>query len=234
MTADDMIKVDGVAKTFVMHLRGGATLPVVRNVAFTVRAGECVVLSGPSGMGKSSLLKMIYGNYRTDAGSILVTGPRGPVDVATAPARALLALRATTLGYVSQFLRTIPRVGALDVVAAEAAATGRDEEAARAKARELLERLNVAERLWNLPPATFSGGEQQRVNIARGLAAARPVLLLDEPTASLDDANRNTVVELIEARKREGAAILGIFHDTAVRERLADRVVDVTKFATAA
>ncbi len=229
----DMIVVEGVAKTFVMHLRGGAQLPVVREVAFRVRAGECVVLSGPSGMGKSSILKMIYGNYRTDAGAILVRGPNGPVDVAKATARAIIALRATTLGYVSQFLRTIPRVGALDVVAAEAASTGRDAEAARAKARELLEKLNVAPRLWDLPPATFSGGEQQRVNIARGLAAERPVLLLDEPTASLDDTNRATVVELIEARKRAGAAILGIFHDTAVRERLADRTVDVTQFATA-
>lgn len=231
--SNDMIVVEGVAKTFVMHLRGGAQLPVVREVAFNVRAGECVVLSGPSGMGKSSILKMIYGNYRTDAGAILVRGPKGQVDVAKATARAIIALRATTLGYVSQFLRTIPRVGALDVVAAEAASAGRDAEAARAKARELLEKLNVAPRLWDLPPATFSGGEQQRVNIARGLAAERPVLLLDEPTASLDDTNRATVVELIEARKRAGAAILGIFHDTAVRERLADRMVDVTQFATA-
>lgn len=228
-----MITVEGVAKTFVMHLRGGATLPVVRKVGFTVGAGECVVLSGSSGMGKSSILKMIYGNYRTDAGAIRVRGPDGPVDVATATPRAILRLRATTLGYVSQFLRTIPRVGALDVVAAEAASARTDPEAARAKARELLEKLNVAPRLWDLPPATFSGGEQQRVNIARGLAAERPVLLLDEPTASLDDTNRATVVELIEARKRAGAAILGIFHDTAVRERLADRTVDVTQFATA-
>lgn len=226
-----MIVLEDVAKTFVMHLRGGTTLPVVRAVSFKVRAGECVVLSGPSGMGKSSILKMIYGNYRTDGGAILVRGPNGPVDVATAGARAVISLRATTLSYVSQFLRTIPRVAALDVVAAEAASTGRNPEAALAMARELLDRLNVAPRLWELPPATFSGGEQQRVNIARGLAAERPVLLLDEPTASLDDTNRRTVVELIEARKRAGAAILGIFHDAAVRERLADRLVDVTQFA---
>lgn len=233
-TGADMIVVEKVAKTFVMHLRDGARLPVVRDVSFNVRAGECVVLSGPSGMGKSSLLKMIYGNYRTDAGSILVRGSRGFVDVASAEPRQVLALRASSIGYVSQFLRTIPRVGSLDVVAAEAIATSASEAAARDKARDLLARLNIAERLWSLPPATFSGGEQQRVNIARGLAADRPILLLDEPTASLDDANRATVVELIEARKRAGTAILGIFHDTAVRERIADVAIDVSAFAARA
>lgn len=230
----DMVVVEGLAKTFIMHLRGGARLPVVRNACFTVRGGECVVLSGPSGMGKSSLLKMIYGNYRVDSGAILVRGENGFVDVATAAPRQVLALRATTLGYVSQFLRTIPRVGALDVVAAEASAASTSPAQARDKARELLTRLNIAEWLWDLPPATFSGGEQQRVNIARGLAAERPVLLLDEPTASLDEANRTTVVEMIEARKRAGTAILGIFHDTAVREHLADRIIDVSTFAARA
>lgn len=232
--APDMLRLEGVAKTFVMHLRGGARLPVVRDVAFSVRPGECVVLSGPSGMGKSSILKMIYGNYRTDSGRILVAADAGVVDIARATPRQLIALRQTTLGYVSQFLRTIPRVGALDVVAAAAREDGLGHEAARARARELLSSLAVAPRLWDLPPATFSGGEQQRVNIARGLAARRPMLLLDEPTASLDDANRATVVELIEARKREGAAVLGIFHDAAVRDRIADRIIDVAKFATGA
>lgn len=227
----EMLVVEGVAKTFVMHLREAARIPVVRNVAFQVRAGECVVLSGPSGMGKSSILKMIYGNYRVDEGRIAVRTEDGFVDVATAGPRQILSLRAATLGYVSQFLRTIPRVGALDVVAAAAAEGAQSVEAACETARNLLSRLGIAERLWDLPPATFSGGEQQRVNIARGLAAVRPVLLLDEPTASLDDQNRTTVVELIEARKRAGTAILGIFHDTAVRERLADRTIDVSAFA---
>jgi len=227
----DRILLDGVAKTFVVHLRGGARLPVVRGVSFSVQGGECVVLSGPSGSGKSSILKMIYGNYRVDAGRVLVTGETGTVDVASASPRQMLALRGTTLGYVSQFLRTIPRVGALDIVAAAAREEGVAPQAARARAGDLLAKLNVAHRLWHLPPATFSGGEQQRVNIARGLAARRPILLLDEPTAALDDMNRATVVELIEARKREGAAVLGIFHDADIRERVADRIIDVTQFA---
>ena len=230
----DPIRLDGVAKTFVMHLRGGARLPVVRGVSFSVRSGECVALSGPSGIGKSSILKLIYGNYRVDAGRVLVTGETGTVDVASASPRQMLGLRRTTLGYVSQFLRTIPRVGALEIVAAAARAEGVSPQEARARAGDLLAKLNVAHRLWHLPPATFSGGEQQRVNIARGLAARRPILLLDEPTAALDDMNRATVVELIEARKREGAAVLGIFHDADIRERVADRIIDVTQFAPGA
>jgi alpha-D-ribose 1-methylphosphonate 5-triphosphate synthase subunit PhnL len=177
---------------------------------------------------------MIYGNYRTDAGRILVGAETGTVDVAAASPRQMLALRRTTLAYVSQFLRTIPRVSALDIVAAAAREEAVAGEAAHARARELLAKLNVAPRLWDLPPATFSGGEQQRVNIACGLAPRRAVLLLDEPTASLDDVNRATVVEMISARKREGAAVIGIFHDADVRERLADRIIDVAQFAAGA
>lgn len=226
-----MIELEKVAKTFVMHLRGGARLPVVHNVSFAVAAGECVVLGGPSGAGKSSILKMIYGNYRVDAGHIRVRGPQGALDVAQAEARMILALRRTTIAYVSQFLRTIPRVSTLDIVAAAARDEGISDDEARQRAQNLLARLNIPARLWPLPPATFSGGEQQRVNIARGFAADRPVLLLDEPTASLDAANRAVVVELIEQRKRAGSAVLGIFHDGDVREQVASRTVDVTAFA---
>jgi alpha-D-ribose 1-methylphosphonate 5-triphosphate synthase subunit PhnL len=227
----EMIRLDAVAKTFVMHLRGGARLPVVAGVSFNVRGGECVVLGGPSGTGKSSILKMIYGNYRVDGGRIEINGPAGWVDVARAVPRAVLSLRKSTIGYVSQFLRVIPRVGALDIVVAAARDSGLEEPAARARAAALLDMLNVPARLWTLPPATFSGGEQQRINIARGFAAERPILLLDEPTASLDAANRAAVVDLIEARKRAGAAVLGIFHDEDVRGRVADRVIDVATYA---
>lgn len=229
-----MLKVRDVAKRFTMHLRGGLTIPVVDHVAFEVFAGECVVLGGPSGAGKSSILKMVWGNYRVDRGSVAVTGPEGAVDLAVAEPREILALRRTTMGYVSQFLRVVPRVATLDVVMEPALAQGLGEAEARARAAELLARLNVPERLWSLPPATFSGGEQQRVNIARGLIADVPLLLLDEPTASLDAANRAAVVELIDAKKAAGVALLGIFHDIDVRDRVASRIVDVTSFAAAA
>jgi alpha-D-ribose 1-methylphosphonate 5-triphosphate synthase subunit PhnL len=228
------LDVRGVSKSFVMHLQGGRRLPVVSGVSFEVRRGECVVLGGPSGAGKSSILKMVFGNYLCPEGAILVAGPTGVVDVARAAPREMIDLRRTTIGYVSQFLRVVPRVDARAIVAEAARADGADEAAAIARAEALLARLNVPERLWTLPPATFSGGEQQRVNIARGFAAERPILLLDEPTASLDARNRAVVIDLIEERKAAGTAILGIFHDEDVRDAVASRVIDVSGFADGA
>ena len=222
---------DNVAKSFTMHLRGGAELPVVRDVSFEVTAGECVALGGPSGIGKSSILKMIYGNYRADRGEIWLRDGGEWIDVARAAPRRMLGLRKTAIGYVSQFLRAIPRISALDLVAAAAREGGASEDDANARAGELLRRLHLPERLWSLPPATFSGGEQQRVNIARGFAAGHPMLLLDEPTASLDAASRDRVVALIAERRDAGTAILGIFHEEAVRRDIADRVIDVARFA---
>jgi alpha-D-ribose 1-methylphosphonate 5-triphosphate synthase subunit PhnL len=226
-----LLSVSNVAKSFTMHLRGSIVLPVVENVAFEVYAGECVVLGGPSGAGKSSLLKMVYGNYGVDAGAITLMHHGVPVDLATASPRTVLELRRDSIGYVSQFLRTVPRVSALDVVAEPLVARGVAREDAQERARALLTRLNLPERLWGLPPATFSGGEQQRVNIARGFSTEHPVLLLDEPTASLDATNRQVVVDMIADKKRAGVALLGIFHDEEVRAAVADRIVDVTAFA---
>ncbi|PVB61171.1 phosphonate C-P lyase system protein PhnL [Labrenzia sp. 011] len=225
---------NNVGKSFTMHLQDGAVIPVVDNVEFSVDAGECVVLGGPSGAGKSSILKMIYGNYRCDEGQILVTVGDEIINVAGAEPRRILTLRESTIGYVSQFLRTIPRVPAEDVVAEPLIAQGTGETEAQDMARALLSRLNVPERLWTLPPATFSGGEQQRVNIARGFIAHYPVLLLDEPTASLDAANRAVVVRLVEEKKAQGVAMVGILHDQDVRDQIADRIVDVTKFGSEA
>ncbi|MBZ9820732.1 phosphonate C-P lyase system protein PhnL [Mesorhizobium sp. CA4] len=220
-----------VAKSFTMHLRDGVTLPVVRGVSFSIRAGECAVLGGPSGAGKSSILKMLYGNYAVDEGQIIVQHGGGLIDLASASPRTVLSVRRHIIGYVSQFLRTVPRVSALDVVAEPLVERGEDREGAREKARSLLAQLNLPEKLWALPPATFSGGEQQRVNIARGFITEHPILLLDEPTASLDAKNRDVVVEIIAAKKTAGVALLGIFHDLDVREAVADRVIDVTAFA---
>lgn len=228
---EPLLQVDRVSKAFTLHLRGGVRLDVVQDVSFEARPGECLVLGGPSGAGKSSLLKMIYGNYRCDEGAIRVREGAGWVDVARAEPRRVLALRRTTLAYVSQFLRVIPRVGALDVVAAAGREGGLEAGEARERAAGLLAALNVPERLWELPPATFSGGEQQRVNIARGLVADRPLILLDEPTASLDASNRAVVVDLIRARIGAGAAVIGIFHDEDVRQAVATRVIDVMQFA---
>ncbi|MFN7101487.1 MAG: phosphonate C-P lyase system protein PhnL [Pseudorhizobium sp.] len=223
--------VSEVFKSFTMHLRDGIKLPIVNDVNFSVASGECVVLGGPSGIGKSSILKMLYGNYAVDAGQILVAHRDRIVDLARADPRTVLDVRRHTMGYVSQFLRTVPRVSALDVVAEPLLSRGVDAGEAREKASALLSELNLPEELWALPPATFSGGEQQRVNIARGFITDHSVLLLDEPTASLDARNRRVVIEMIADKKQKGVALLGIFHDEEVREAVSDRVLDVLKFS---
>jgi alpha-D-ribose 1-methylphosphonate 5-triphosphate synthase subunit PhnL len=232
MTA--MIDISNAQKTFTMHLQGGVQLPVVRGVCFQVNAGECVVLSGPSGAGKSSILKMIFGNYRCDSGRIGVLHEGRQIDLASAEPRQILSVRRSTIGYVSQFLRAVPRVATIDVVAEPLIANGVARADARDQAGSLLKILNIPERLWALPPSTFSGGEQQRVNIARGFISELPVLLLDEPTASLDAVNRAVVVDLIDEKKRAGVAMVAIVHDDEIRNLIADRVVDVTSFAAAA
>jgi alpha-D-ribose 1-methylphosphonate 5-triphosphate synthase subunit PhnL len=229
-----MIEIVNAEKTFTMHLQGGIRLPVVRGVSFQVDAGECVVLAGPSGAGKSSILKMIFGNYRCDGGRIGIRHDGAVIDLAQAEPRDVLSVRRATIGYVSQFLRAVPRVATVDVVAEPLIATGTSRDEARERAGHLLRRLNIPERLWTLPPSTFSGGEQQRVNIARGFISDHPILLLDEPTASLDAANREVVVGLIDEKKRAGVAMVAIVHDDEIRRLIADRVVDVTSFAAAA
>ncbi len=220
----EMIRLEDVSKTFILHLRGGASMPAVANLSLSVRRSECVALDGPSGAGKSSVLKMIFGSYVTSSGRVLVRGQRSFVDVAKSDPREIIELRRRSISYVSQFLRVIPRISCLDLVVAAARDDGCELQDAEERARNLLARLNLPERLWGLPPATFSGGEQQRVNIARGFAPQRPILLLDEPTASLDRANTEAVLDLIADRKAQGAAILGVFHDPDVRLRVADRL----------
>ncbi len=224
-----MIDVQNVAKTFTLHNQGGAVIPVMDGAGLSVAPGECVALVGASGAGKSTLMRMIWGNYLVASGSIMVGG----LDVARAAPREIIALRRRTLGYVSQFLRVVPRVPTIEVVAEPLLVVGMPAAEARERAGALLSRLNVPERLWSLSPTTFSGGEQQRVNIARGFAHDYPALLLDEPTASLDGRNRAVVLALIEEAKARGAAILGIFHDEAARQQVCDREVDVTGFSPA-
>jgi alpha-D-ribose 1-methylphosphonate 5-triphosphate synthase subunit PhnL len=222
-----VLRVSGLNKSFVMHAQGDLALPVLRDVALAVAPGECLALVGPSGAGKSTLLRSLYGNYRADTGSIRVRHRDAWVELAGAEPRVTLDVRRHTMGFVSQFLRVIPRVAAVDVVAEPMLRRGAEPDEARRRAEFLLGLLGIPERLWSLPPATFSGGEQQRVNIARSLIADYPVLLLDEPTASLDTANRDGVIDLIRQRREAGAAIVGIFHDVAVREALATRTHNV-------
>jgi alpha-D-ribose 1-methylphosphonate 5-triphosphate synthase subunit PhnL len=230
----EVLRTEGLAKEFTLHLQGGVRIPVLAGIDLSVQAGSCVALSGPSGAGKSTLMRALYGNYRVAAGRVLVRHDGGMVDLAGADPRTVIAVRRTTLGYVSQFLRVVPRVSALDVVAEVLVARGTDLTEARAAASELLRKLNIPARLHDLPPATFSGGEQQRVNLARGFIGGHPILLLDEPTASLDPANRDVVMGLIADAKSRGIAIVGIFHDQEVRDSVADVLFPVTPLQEAA
>ena len=228
------IRIEGLAKSFTLHNQGGVRLSVLDGFDLAVEAGECVALHGPSGIGKSTVLRCIYANYRADRGRILVRHRDGTVDMAAAHPREILAVRRETVGHVSQFLRVIPRVAAEDVVAETLRGRGADREAATKAARRMLQRLNIPAELHRLAPATFSGGEQQRVNLARVFVADYPVLLLDEPTASLDRENRDVVLKLIREAAGRGAAIAGIFHDSEVRDAVATRTVPLTAAREAA
>ncbi|MBJ7321681.1 MAG: phosphonate C-P lyase system protein PhnL [Rhodococcus sp.] len=233
MPQGTILSVQEVRKTFTLRLQQSQQLPVLSGLTFDVPRGRCVVLGGESGSGKSTVMKMVYGNYGADSGRILLSHQGSVLDLVTAQPREVLAARRSTVGYVSQFLRAVPRVPALDVVAEPLVERGADRTEARERAGVMLARLSIPERLWTLPPATFSGGEQQRVNIARGFVTERPLLLLDEPTASLDARNRAVVIELIRERLAEGVGMLGIFHDADVREAVADATVNVHSFTAA-
>ena len=227
--SESSIRVENLSKSFVLHTQGAVRIRAFEQVALRVDPGECVALNGPSGAGKSSLLRSLCANYRPTAGAILVRHRGALVDMVTANPRLVLEVRRHTLGYVSQFLKVIPRVSSLDLVADRLISIGVDEAEARERAGDMLARLNIPRRLWGVAPATFSGGEQQRVNIARGFIRDYPILLLDEPTASLDAANRKTVVRMIEEAKARGAAVVGIFHDDEVRGLVSDRELTLLK-----
>lgn len=234
MEPDVILELSGVGKDFTLHAQGGARLDVFENVAFTLASGDCLALAGPSGIGKSTLMRMIYGNFRCPRGGIKLRHDDEVVDIATAHPHRILDIRRRTMGYVSQFLRVIPRVATLDVVMEPALAQGMPIGEARARAEMLLKQLRIPESLWPLSPVTFSGGEQQRVNLARGFAARYPVMLLDEPTASLDAENRETVVDMIRSARDQGTAIIGIFHDAQTRAKVVNRELEMSAFAVKA
>lgn len=234
MTQEPAIRVLNLSKMFTLHNQGATQIPVFEALKLEVNPGECVVLAGDSGVGKSTLMRTIYGNYLPSSGGVFVRHDDHMVDITTAAPHDVLQIRKRTLGYVSQFLRVIPRITTLDLVIEPLLENGVAPDEARERAINLLNALRLPQAHWDLPPATFSGGEQQRVNIARSFIREYPVLLLDEPTASLDAANRQIVVQLIKAALDKGAAMVGIFHDQDVRDAVATRLFNVTEFKVAA
>ena len=226
-----VLEVLGLGKSYQLHLQGGVVIEVLRDISFRLNSGQCLAITGPSGAGKSTLLRCLVGNARANSGHIWLNTVNSRMDIASANERTLLRTRRESIGWVSQFLRAIPRVATIDLVTEPLLADGVHADEARHRAETLLARLNLPARLWNLPPATFSGGEQQRVNLARGLICPRPLLLLDEPTASLDLENRDRVITLIQVAKTAGAAVIGIFHDPVVRDAVADQCLEVLPLA---
>lgn len=220
-----LLTVEHLSKRFELHMLG-KTLDGCRDVSFEVRPGELLALAGPSGTGKSTVLKCLYRTYLPTGGVLrFASEALGPVDLAAAPERTVLALRRGEIGYVSQFLRVIPRVPARAVVMEPLLARGgvsRDE--ARRRAVELLDELRIPHALHDAFPATFSGGEQQRVNIARAVIWAPRLLLLDEPTASLDPASVKAALGVLSRLRARGTTMIGVFHDPQLIHALADRV----------
>ena len=218
-----ILKAETVQKSFTLHNQGGIKLSVLKNVSLSLKPGECIALSGKSGSGKSTFMRCLYGNYRVNQGSVWIKHKSSWVDMTKLAPHEILEVRKMTIGYVSQFLRVIPRVPALEVAAEPLLELGIKPEIAYKKVEELFEILNLPKRLWYISPTTFSGGEKQRVNLARALAVDYPILLLDEPTSALDNVNRQIVIELLEKRLVNGCGLIGIFHDEEVRLRLSTR-----------
>ncbi len=226
-----ILSIRDLGKEFYIHDRA-KHVPAAQGISFDLKPGELAALVGPSGAGKSSLLKTIYRTYVPTAGVVNYTTAAGEVvDLAHAPETQITFLRRSEIGFITQFLHCLPRLSTLDVVARPLLQQGVARALAHDKAAEMLAALAIPEQLWDATPATFSGGERQRVNIARSFAQGGRLILLDEPTASLDPAARENVCAMIEAAKARGVAMVAIFHDMALVRRLADLTIPVERKA---
>lgn len=225
-----MLKVEGLGKEFKMHIRDGLVIEGFSDVSFTASAGKLLAITGASGIGKSTLLKCIYRTYISTKGSIIYHSRDGArYDLAAEDDQTVLKLRKTEIGYISQFLHVIPRISALDILTQKLAGNAIPLGEAKEQARYYLDKVGISTQLWDMYPSTFSGGEKQRLNILLALAAKPRLLLLDEPTASLDVASKDTIMELIRETKKKGTAMVGVFHDKDAIKALADSRYDMRK-----
>jgi alpha-D-ribose 1-methylphosphonate 5-triphosphate synthase subunit PhnL len=220
----NIVEVNQLSKTFELHILHDKMITALHDIEFTIAEGEIIGLTGKSGSGKSSLMKCLYRTYLATGGEILYTSSDGrTIDLVKASDHEIIALRRSEIRYCSQFLSVIPRVSAIDVVAEPLTRTEKNRDLARERAKDLLEALGLPTALWDAFPVTFSGGEQQRINVARAIIARPRLLLIDEPTASLDARTKDVVIGLIRDLKQEGTSVLCISHDEYTLERLADR-----------
>lgn len=226
-SSDVVLQVEGLTKNFTLHEQN-KVLPGAAPIDFTVHTGKLTALAGVSGTGKSSLLKCVYRTYLPQSGAINYCTAQGNwLDLATASEYEILNLRRAEISFVTQFLHFLPRQSTLDVVAKPLFDLGCDREVARDRAASLLQQMKLPERLWKISPATFSGGEKQRVNLARSMVSCPRLLLLDEPTASLDAAATERVVELIQTIKQQGTGMLAVFHDPELITSVADEIITI-------
>lgn len=217
------LQVMNLNKQFTLHNRGGLVVSGFDTVNFSLQKGQLMALSGPSGAGKSSILKTLYRTYRASSGVInFQRNDDTVIDLAGCPESMVLELRKREIGFITQFLKVLPRVTAIDAVANPLIEIGVAETEAQERARDLLSQLGIRQELLDLSPLTFSGGEQQRVNIARGIIAPKELLLIDEPTASLDAKSAEIVLATLESLKKQSIAMIAIFHDQKKIDRVAD------------
>ena len=225
-----MLQVKNLAKNFTIHIRGGIVISSFTGVSFETNAGSLLAITGPSGIGKSSLLKCIYRTYLPSAGEILYTARDGAlIDLASAGDWDILTLRRNEIGYVSQFFHIMPRISALETLIEPLVSRGADREEALEMARNMLSRVGLDKTLWDMYPSTFSGGEKQRLNILHAIITKPRLLLLDEPTASLDKGYKERIMEMILALKAEGTAMVGVFHDRDALMALSDTRFDLIR-----
>ena len=225
---ENLLEVKHLSKTFILHNLNGKVIPALTDVNFIVKPGEIIGLTGKSGSGKSTLMKTIYRTYLASSGEIQYNSASiGAIDLVKATQHEIIELRRKEITYCSQFLRVIPRVTAVDVVAESIIKKEAEREFAREIAKELLDKLNLPKELLDSFPSNFSGGEQQRINIARAIISKPRFLLVDEPTASLDPKVKDVVIELILGMKEFGTSVLCITHDTYVLDKLTDRNIQL-------
>ena len=224
-----IIELKNVNKKFILHNQKGTVLNVLKNINLEIKTGECIALVGKSGIGKSTFLKMLYGNYLPSSGEINIYN-NNKINIVNSLEHQIINLRKYLIGYVSLFLRVLPRVPTIEIVSDTLKQQSLFDEHSLIKIKKLLSELNIQESMWNLSPLTFSGGEQQRVNLAKTLIGNYSILLLDEPTASLDDINKSIVIDMIKSKLKKNVTIIVIVHDNKIRNEICTREINLEKY----